>query len=106
MIRFKWYRSGDLFGMRYDFEHGDALPTHSHDRLNEHNVIVLEGMVCLEMPDGHKKYGSRGDVIDFDGGQLHTIRCLSRYATTLNMWLRGIPEGYDALPASEHEGVL
>lgn len=106
MIRFRWYRSGELFGMRYDYEHGDCLPAHVHDRANEHNVIVLTGMVAVELPDGQKKYASHGDIVDFDGSKRHTIRCLSRYATTLNMWLYGIPEGYDALPATEHEGII
>jgi quercetin dioxygenase-like cupin family protein len=105
MIRFRWYQSGDLFGMRYDMEHGDALPAHAHDYANEHNVIVLHGNVCLEMPD-HQRYASAGEVIDFDGTREHTIRCISNGATILNMWLRGIPQGYAQLPESEHSGIL
>lgn len=106
MIRFNWYRSGELFGVRYDYEQGDCLPTHEHDAANEHNVIVLHGTVRLEMSNGDLKCAGVGDVLDFDGSQMHTIRCLSSTATTLNLWLRGIPNGYDSLPITEHSGTM
>ena len=105
MIRFRWYRSGDLFGVRYEMERGDALPEHLHDRASEHNVIVLAGSVALEQP-GARDVGFTGDVLDFDGSKLHTIRCLSQSATILNVFLHGMPQGYAELPASEHQGTL
>jgi Cupin domain len=105
MIRFNWYSSGDIFAVRYRFEQGDELPRHAHDDANEHNVTVLAGTVLLKLED-REIIGHAGDILDFDGSKQHSILCLSPYASTLNIWLHGMPAGYETLPASEHEGTL
>jgi quercetin dioxygenase-like cupin family protein len=105
MIRFAWYRSGALFGIRYDFARGDALPWHSHHAEEAHNLIVLDGAVRLIMLDS-QRLALAGDVIDFDNALRHTISCETATAKTLNLFLNGIPAGYAALPSTEHSGVI
>ena len=104
-IKFRWYRSGKLFGIRYEMEQGDALPVHSHEDETLHNVIVVAGTVALVLPDSEIT-ATAGNVVDFDGTARHTVRCESRHATILNMFLNGIPDGYDTLPETEHQGTL
>ncbi len=102
MIRFKWYESGDLFGVHYTFEKaGDALPNHAHARETLHNVIVLKGAIreCDTIVQA-------GNVHDFDGSQLHLITALIAGTQILNLFLHGKPADYNTLPESEKTGVL
>ncbi len=104
MIRYRWYRSGDVFGMLYEMEAGSALPRHAHERETLHNVIVLKGAVLF---DGDtRRTLDAGEVFDFDGSTLHTTTALAGGATILNLFLHGIPADYKALPDSEHSGVF
>jgi quercetin dioxygenase-like cupin family protein len=106
MINFRWYRSGALFGMRYEMEQGDEIPQHVHDDSTLHNIIVLHGLVALHQGSEYRTLLMAGIVQDFDGRQPHLIRCMSDRAVILNMFLNGIPPGYAELPASEHQGRL
>lgn len=106
MIRFKWYVSGDIFAVKYNFERDDALPRHAHDPANEHNVVVLSGRVSIDIEGEQIKEIAAPEIVDFDGSKLHTIKCISDRACTLNMWLHGMPDGYAQLPESERQGTL
>nr|WP_294525723.1 hypothetical protein [uncultured Rhodopila sp.] len=105
MIRFAWYESGALFGIRYDFDRGDALPWHAHDKDTAHNIVILDGLVRLVLP-GAERLGLAGDVLDFDNAVRHTIRCESTTARILNLFLNGMPADYRTLPITERAGVL
>lgn len=107
MIKFNWYKSGDLFGVRYEFEKGDSLPrhTHKHGGELEHNVIVLEGTILLDKEDGALELAA-GEVCDFNNEKQHTVTCLSDRAVTLHLCLQGFPPEYAGLPTSEHSGVV
>jgi len=103
MIKYNWYRSGAIFGMRYEMDAGSRLPMHSHESDTLHNVIVLSGHVRFDgetLSDLHA-----GDVFDFDGTKPHTIIAVQK-STILNLNLNGIPPGYAELPESEHSGVV
>lgn len=105
MITFKHYRSGDLYGLQYWFGAvGDALPEHAHDATMVHNVIVLAGAVDVTFPDD-VRHLEAGVVFDFDGTRRHRI-IATVPAMILNLYLNGMPEGYDRLPAHELEGIM
>jgi hypothetical protein len=104
MIKYHWYQSGKIFGILYKMQAGDALPTHSHDEETAHNVIVLEGVVELITP-GCTTFHALGDIVDFDGKQMHTIRAVVN-AVILNLFLNGMPESYRGLPDSERSGAI
>lgn len=106
MIEFEHYESGRLFGIRYRFsEEGDALPTHQHELDTAHNIVVLHGRVRFESDDFSCDLLT-GDVFDFDGTKLHTIRCIEPGSRILNLMLQGIPPGYESLSAEDRKGVL
>lgn len=107
MTHFKWYRSGKLFGIRYDFDKaGDGLPTHSHGDETAHNVIVLRGRIIFIN-------GRRGDpqiiltpgmIFDFEWRNNHTIFAGEDDSSVLHMFLNGCPKDYNNMPASEQSG--
>src|SRR5262245_56545812 len=102
---FQHYRSGTLYGMRYRFDaSGDAIPAHTHDATTAHNVCVLRGSVEIRFQNETRRLRT-GDVFDFDGTRLHGI-VATEPAEILNLFLNGIPPGYDTLPAYELEGTL
>lgn len=105
MIRFNWYRSGALFGIRYQMDEGDEIPQHVHDDTALHNIMVLHGMVALHAGE-YRTLLMTGIVHDFDGSKPHKIVCQSDHAVILNLFLQGMPQGYAELPESEHEGTL
>jgi quercetin dioxygenase-like cupin family protein len=88
MIRYTNYVSGNLVGVRYDFEQqGDALPEHAHDENSLHNVIVLAGSVRVTGPSLPEATLVAGDVFDFDGKLPHRIEALRNGSTILNLML-------------------
>jgi hypothetical protein len=103
MIRYEWYRSGSIFGIKYDMSEGASLKRHAHGAETLHNVIVLEGGVIFDGAGFYRELFP-GDVFDFDGTQPHEITALEGGATILNIFLNGIPEQYKELPTSEHAG--
>jgi quercetin dioxygenase-like cupin family protein len=103
MIKYEWYQSGQLFGMRYEIPAGESIKQHTHDDSTLHNVIVLKGAVVFKY-DGKLRILDAGQVRDFDGSKPHTITAMSDGATTLHFFLNGMPRGYAALPESEHSG--
>jgi quercetin dioxygenase-like cupin family protein len=103
---FEHYRSGDLYGIFYSFDQdGDAIPQHLHTEEMFHNIIVLEGKIALEI-EGDRYIVKAGAVLDFDGSKEHRVCAVEGPARVLHMYLSGIPEGYDTLPASELKGTL
>jgi quercetin dioxygenase-like cupin family protein len=107
MLRYRYYRSGQVCGILYTFEHaGEALPEHSHDDVSTaHNIIALEGQVNLVFGADDFRTINAGEIVDFDGTRRHRI-IASTAAVILNLFLSGTPEGYDRLPPSELEGVI
>jgi quercetin dioxygenase-like cupin family protein len=106
MVRFKHYRSGGLYGIRYWFDSvGDAIPEHAHDTTTTHNITVLAGMVDLVRGSTHRLL-TAGEVFDFDGAERHRIEAVKAASSILNLYLNGIPPGYDTLPAHELQGTL
>jgi quercetin dioxygenase-like cupin family protein len=106
-MNFRWYRSGDLFGIRYEMHRGEEIPEHAHlDAEMQHNIIVLRGTVHLKVQGCQGLMLTEGTIRDFHSEQPHSIMCMSDSAITLHMFLRGIPAGYAELPESEHQGTL
>jgi quercetin dioxygenase-like cupin family protein len=106
VIEFEHYVSGHLFGITYLFtDAGDALPTHEHEPDTFHNIIVLSGVVTFHCGTEVRELRV-GDVFDFDGTQMHTIRCVAPGSRILNLLIHGAPVGYEKLPKSERKGVL
>ena len=104
MIAFKHYRSGDLYGIHYRIPAGESLPEHAHDRSTEHNIVVLKGYVRLLVGD-KTAHLFQGDFHDFDGTRRHLITAVND-SEVLNLFLHGMPAGYDKLPSHEREGFL
>jgi quercetin dioxygenase-like cupin family protein len=106
MISFQHYRSGTLYGIQYWFGSvGDALPEHAHDPTTVHNVVLLCGSVDVTF-GAHVVRLTPGVVFDFDGTQRHRVIANTAHSSVLNLYLHGIPPGYDALPAHELQGTL
>lgn len=106
MLRYKYYRSGQVYGILYTFERaGEALPEHAHDASTAHNIIVLQGQLNLVFGDDDFRTMNAGEVVDFDWTRRHRI-IASTAAVILNLFLNGTPEGCDSLPAHELEGVI
>lgn len=106
MLRFKYYNSGQVYGILYTFESaGETLPEHAHDASTAHNIIVLEGQLNLVFGDDDFRTINAGEIVDFDWSRRHRI-ISSTPSIILNLFLYGMPEGYDTLPAHELEGVL
>jgi len=103
-MRFAWYQSGDLFGIRYWLAYGEKIPVHAHQAEFEHNIIVVYGTVRLDLEN--QDVLLTGTVHDFNGKQSHSITCMSNSAETLHLFLHGIPPGYADLPESERSGTL
>jgi quercetin dioxygenase-like cupin family protein len=94
VIRFQYYRTGTVFGIRYWFEHaGEQLPEHVHDATTVHNTICLYGAVQLVLADTARRIDA-GEITDFDGTQPHRIVALEP-ASILNLLVNGMPEGFD-----------
>lgn len=106
MTHFKWYRSGQLFGIKYTLELGDSIPRHAHGPETLHNIIVLKGEVRLEFSPVEHIYLYAGQVYDFDGERSHRIEGVAKQSIILNLFLNGIPDGYADLPQSERSGYL
>lgn len=104
MIFFKHYRSGKLYGIQYQMPAGESLPEHAHDSRTSHNIIVLRGHVVLSVED-HAEHLFQGEIFDFDGTCRHVITAIE-YSEILNLFVNGIPDGYDRLPQSELRGVI
>lgn len=105
MITYKHYHSGQLFGIRYQFEKGDVLPAHSHEPELFHNIIVLKGR-CRFVGEMSLSWELKaGDVFDFHGELKHSIEALET-SELLHLFLNGEPESYKKLPASERQGVI
>jgi quercetin dioxygenase-like cupin family protein len=102
VIKYAWYRSGALFGIRYEIPEGERLPTHSHDDSRAHDVIVLSGQVGLRVIDALTR-ASAGSILQFDGSKRHTVIAITD-AVILNLFHYGMPAGYESLPESEHSG--
>lgn len=108
---FQWYLSGKVFGLRYHLLKGESIPLHAHTRENAHNVIVLEGAVVLHVEaqkgDGFIGYHLRsGQIFDFDGSRPHWIEGTARQSIILNLFLEGMPQGYDQVPAEHRQGYI
>jgi quercetin dioxygenase-like cupin family protein len=106
MLRYKYYHSGRVYGILYTFESGgEALPEHVHDASTAHNIIVLQGQLKLVFGDEDFRTINAGDIVDFDWTRRHRIVACST-AVILNLFLHGMPEGFDEIPESELEGVM
>lgn len=104
-MNFKWYQSGNIFGIRYWMRAGEEIPTHAHPYPElEHNIVVLLGSVRLTT-DNHDTV-LENCVHDFDGKKPHSITCISDEAMTLHLFLLGMPDGYAQLPEAERQGTL
>jgi hypothetical protein len=107
MIHYQWYESGRLFGIRYTFDDsGEALPTHAHEPVTLHNIVVLAGAIRLDGPEIEARQGFSGHVLDFDGTKVHTVTALAPKTVILNLFLSGKPPEYETLPDKEKHGVL
>lgn len=104
MIFFNHYRSGKLYGIQYQMPGGESLPEHAHDSRTSHNIIVLRGHVVLLM-ENHAEHLFQGEVFDFDGSVRHKITAMEE-SEILNLFVNGMPDGYDRLPQSELQGVI
>ena len=105
MIHFEHYRSGQVYGIRYTIEHAeDMLPVHSHPPELAHNIIVMKGRVILSVA-GQTIFLNAGDVKDFDWQKQHTVIARDDDTRVLHIFLNGMPEGYDKLPAHELKGI-
>ena len=106
MLRYKYYHSGRVYGILYTFEcAGECLPEHAHDASTAHNIIVLHGQLKLVFGDDDFRVISAGEVVDFDWTRRHRI-IASTAAVILNLFLHGMPDGYDEIPENELEGVM
>ncbi len=106
MVRFQHYRSGSLYGIQYEFERaGDVVPAHAHDASSAHNIVCMLGAVHLVFGDSENRRILAGEVLDFDWTRRHSI-VADCPATILNLFIHGIPPGYDQLGATELKGVL
>jgi quercetin dioxygenase-like cupin family protein len=103
---FQWYESGKLFGLRYFLPRGASIPMHVHAPDHLHNVIVLAGSVLFMRPDHPAIQLLAGDVWDFDGSKRHELKGQAPYSVILNLFLEGIPEGYDRIPINERQGFI
>lgn len=104
MITYSHYRSGKIFGMRYVFESGNALPVHAHKPEELHNVIVLKGR-CRFSSVEQSRTLEAGEVFDFDGSIEHLIVALEP-CELLSLFLNGEPENYKNLSESDRSGVI
>lgn len=101
MICADHYRSGGLYGIRYTFETlDDGIPWHTHPEAEAHNVVCLRGRVAVYTDTLYRELDA-GDIADLDCAQRHEIACLQPGSMILNLYLRGMPAGYDKLPESE-----
>lgn len=105
MTRFEHYRAGRLYGIKYTFERlRDQITEHTHVPSQAHNIIVLKGRVWLA-----ERFQVRllqaGTVLDFEWGEPHQIVAAEDDSQILNLYLNGMPEGYDRLPPEELVGV-
>lgn len=107
MTQFEIYTSGKVCGLRYRFHAaGDQIPMHQHVyRELEHNVIVTRGSILLIL-NGMKTEHRAGEILDFDSRIDHQIVALEDGTETLNLFLQGEPQGYDALPDTDRCGWL
>jgi hypothetical protein len=97
-VRQRWYVSGQIFGMRYNFPRaGDALKRHAHEPALRHNVIVLLGSVSV---NGNAY--AVGDIVEL-GAEEHDVTALVDDTTTLHLYYNGMPAGYAELPESERD---
>jgi len=105
MTRFEHYSSGQLYGVRYWFDQeGDDIPEHAHPAPLSHNIVVLAGEIRL-LIGGEQRVGRAGDILDFDWAKRHRIVACGP-AAILNLFLCGMPDGYDRLPQQELKGTL
>lgn len=106
MLRYKYYTSGEVYGILYTFEFaGESLPEHTHDTNSAHNIVVLRGQLSLMFGEDDFRVINAGDVVDFDWTRRHRI-IASTPAAILNLFLYGMPEGHDQIPPNELEGVI
>lgn len=107
MLRYKYYHSATVYGILYTFESaGEALPEHAHDESTAHNIIVLQGRLKLVFDDEDFRTINAGDIVDFDWTRRHRIIASTPPAVILNLFLHGMPEGFDEIPENELEGVM
>lgn len=105
MIHYETYKSGKLYGIRYQFESaGDALPEHVHEAPELHNLVVLKGS-CDFISRGLTHHLRCGVVFDFDGRIPHRIVACEP-TETMSFFLNGEPHEYVNLPASELSGII
>lgn len=104
MITFQHYQSRKLYGIHYQMPAGESLPEHAHDERTAHNIIVLKGYVLLTLR-GQAEHLFQGEVFDFDGTERHKITAVED-SEILNLFVNGIPSGYESLPSSERQGVI
>ena len=102
------YRSGDIFGIIYQFDKaGDGIAMHKHGREALHNTVVLRGSILFYGPGGERKRRLvAGEILDFDGTLSHEIVALEPDTKIINTFLHGIPAEYVDLPMSERFGSI
>lgn len=103
-MKYDHYESGQLYGIRYTFREGERLWPHEHvkDTVDQaHNIIVLKGTVLF---DGlERRILTAGEVFDFDGAQLHSIRALED-SITLHFLLSGKPASFAEYTEAQKHG--
>jgi len=82
-----------------------VVPAHAHDISSAHNIVCMSGAVHLVFDDGENLRVLAGEILDFNWSRRHSIVAASP-ALILNLFLHGIPPGYDQLADAELEGVL
>lgn len=104
MTHFKHYRSGKIYGVRYDFdEPGDGIPHHDHGTDLAHNIVVMKGSIILDIAGDRVKLEA-GDIYDFDWTKRHAESALESRTSVLHIFLNGRPRDYETLPPSALAG--
>lgn len=85
MLLAKPFKTGDINGTIYDFEHkGDKLDEHTHDELSVHITIVCRGKLKATCPEWVQEADS-GQIINFKPNIPHELEALEDGTRVINI---------------------
>ena len=108
MFHFKFYETGDLYGLVYTFpERGDGIGMHSHIKEQEHNVIVLSGSMQIYGPDRiWCKTLKTGEMFTPPEGTPHEVLALESDTSILGLFVYGKPADDDVAEEDKTGTIL